>query len=130
MSMAGTTSELSIAMRIEKDHLELHLLVAALREEQVLAHARSQPEKARCKPTTPRWKRSAPRLALGVADASDSGALAPAARLTRARVAVAEGRGQHLYEGRNMQPSGTWYSTFGRGSREQAGAALGGTCNL
>ena len=70
MSMAVTTSELSIAMRIEKDHLELHLLVATLREEQVLAHARSQPEKARCKPTTPRWKRSAPSLALGVADAS------------------------------------------------------------
>ena len=46
------------------------LLVAALREEQVLAHARSQPEKARWKPTTPRWKRNAPSLALGVADAS------------------------------------------------------------
>ena len=35
-----------------------------IREEQVLAHARSQPEKARCKPPTPRSKRSAPSLAL------------------------------------------------------------------
>ena len=86
MSMAGTTSELSIAMRIEKDHLELHLLVAALREEQVLAHARSQPEKAHCKPPTPRWKRSAPSLALGVADASGLPVRWPAQRLTRARV--------------------------------------------
>ena len=72
ISVAITTSEASISIRIEKDHLELLLLVPVLREEQELAHARSQPEKARCKPTTPRWKRSAPRLALGVADASDS----------------------------------------------------------
>ena len=77
ISVAITISEASIAIRIEKHHLELHLRVPALREEQVLAHARSQPEKARCKPTTPRWKRSAPRLALGVADASDSGGAGP-----------------------------------------------------
>ena len=71
ISVASTTSEASMfAIHVEKDHLELHLRVPALREEQVLAHARSQPKKARCKPTTPRWKRSAPSLALGVADAS------------------------------------------------------------
>ena len=70
ISVASTTSEASIPIHVEKHHLELHLRVPALREEQVLAHARSQPEKARCKPTTPRWKRSAPSLALGVADAS------------------------------------------------------------
>ena len=70
VSVAITTSEASIPIRIEKDHLELLLLVPVLREEQVLAHARSQPEKARCKPPTPRWKRSAPRLALGVPEAS------------------------------------------------------------
>ena len=70
ISVAITVSEASIPIRIEKHHLELHLLVAALREEQVLAHARSQPEKARCKPPTPRWKRSPPPLALGVPEAS------------------------------------------------------------
>ena len=49
ISVASTTSEASIAIHVEKDHLELHLRVPALREEQVLAHARSQPEKAHCK---------------------------------------------------------------------------------
>ena len=86
ISVAITTSEASISMRMGKDHLELLLLVPTLREEQVLAHARSQPEKARCKPPTPRWKRSAPSLALGVADASGLPVRWPPQRLTRARV--------------------------------------------
>ena len=85
ISVAITISEASIAIHIEKHHLELHLLVPALREEQVLAHARSQPEKARCKPTTPRWKRSVPRLALGVAAASGLPCAGPAARASVAR---------------------------------------------
>ena len=86
ISVASTTSEASIPIHVEKHHLELHLRVPTLREEQVLAHARSQPEKTRCKPTTPRWKRSAPSLALGVADASGLPVRWPPQRLTRARV--------------------------------------------
>ena len=86
ISVANTASELSIPMRIEKHHLELHLLAPTLREEQVLAHARSQPEKARCKPPTPRWKRSPPPLALGVPEASGLPVRWPPQRLTRARV--------------------------------------------
>ena len=86
ISVASTTSEASIPIHVEKDHLELHLRVPALREEQVLAHARSQPEKARGKPPTPRWKRSAPHLALGVPEASGFSVRWPPQRLTRARV--------------------------------------------